>query len=403
MRIPFNRPVVGSDLESLRDELGLAAHEAQCLLGISAHAWNRFVSQEPWEPLPHNYASVALLVRLYADHPELAQNQSFTDVRALRERLGMNKRAVSLMLGREGTAGHRWERGSEEDAMSPGSGKPSSYVARLAYILNQIADMPGVLDDYLAIVNEESRARGVENIWSAGSWRTPAQRAGEFDVSEKSHNTLAPTTGMTHGDIPTNRPVVGSDLESLRDELGLAVQETQCLLGITAHAWNRFVSRSPWEPLPHNYAAVALLTRLYMRHPELAQTPSMVDMRALRERLGMNKRAVSLMLGREATACHRWERAQEDEDGEAQARPSGHVTRLAHLLNQIADMPRVLEDYIEIVNEESQARGVANLWSEGSWKPGNKKARERAEREARGSKTRKQAEGPRRTKRITDE
>ena len=79
--------------------------------------------------------------------------------------------------------------------------------------------------------------------------------------------------------IPSDRPVLGRDLETLRERLQRTVLDCCCLLGIPPTLWAEW-KRHEAKPIPN--PTVALAVRLYDCFPELAPVePSLGVLRAL--------------------------------------------------------------------------------------------------------------------------
>jgi hypothetical protein len=162
--IPLDRPVLGRDLEALREKLNRTALECCFLLGIPLTTWADWKRHED-NPLPNPTA--ALAVRLYDRFPELAPAEPNPAV--LRERLTettgrrMTLAELSLLLGREKTSGYRWQT----------RGEPSLTVSRLIRGLMQLLENqgPGGLDAYLDLVKGEALARGISDLREAGAWK----------------------------------------------------------------------------------------------------------------------------------------------------------------------------------------------------------------------------------------
>jgi hypothetical protein len=160
--IPEDRPVFGGDLDMVRQHLGLLVGEACYLFSLSMTRWMHIVRQEP--ELPVKDSSLALLVRLYDQHPELCPipkspvpEELFELLSGVRGDLG--QREFGALLGAEGTAAYRWlKRGSP----------PSPYVERLMTGLKRLMlsvpehRRPEILEEWVRCVSAEGLARGTE-------------------------------------------------------------------------------------------------------------------------------------------------------------------------------------------------------------------------------------------------
>jgi hypothetical protein len=66
--IPSNRPVLGRDLDAVRQEFGLLTNDIIWVLSMSITRWMQVVRQAPDEPVKD--PTLALLVRFLAQHPD---------------------------------------------------------------------------------------------------------------------------------------------------------------------------------------------------------------------------------------------------------------------------------------------------------------------------------------------
>ena len=65
--------------------------------------------------------------------------------------------------------------------------------------------------------------------------------------------------------IPTDRPVLGRDLETVRQGFGLATQDIIWVLGMSITRWMQIVRQAPDAPVKD--PALALLVRFLAQHP----------------------------------------------------------------------------------------------------------------------------------------
>lgn len=170
--IPSNRPVIGRDLETLRLAFGLSTHDTIWLLNLSITRWTDIVRNAPDAPVSD--PSLALLVRLLAQHPELLQALLPAKPHAsevfdlMRSAAPIELKRFSPHLGAEASAGYRW--------MRPGA-QPSAMVQRLMQCLRTVLhaqsnDMRSQeLSSWRNTVEQEARARGVAQVLQTGRWR----------------------------------------------------------------------------------------------------------------------------------------------------------------------------------------------------------------------------------------
>ncbi|HAL39097.1 MAG TPA: hypothetical protein DCP03_13715 [Polaromonas sp.] len=179
--IPEGRPVYGKDLDMLRLHLGLLVGEACYLFSLSMTRWMHIVRQE--SELPIKDSSLALLVRLYDQHPELcpipkspAPDELFEFLSAVRGALG--QREFGALFGAESSSAYRW--------LKKG-GPPSPYVNRLMTGLKRLMlsvpeyERSAVLDEWVRCVTAEGLARGtVKSPMVTGKWNN----AGVLEMRE---------------------------------------------------------------------------------------------------------------------------------------------------------------------------------------------------------------------------
>lgn len=173
--IPKDRPVLGSDLHALKNALGLTVDDARWVFGISMNRWGDIVQKNADKPVKN--PTIALLVRYFAmfpnkcpvpDRPSAEEVQKATD--ATLKRLG-------VLLGKEHVSGFRWIKLDRN--MAPSAG-------RLAIHLNEEAKKGNLRWWEENLVEVEARARGVNDIFRSGSWKSKEEKAQDrADASTK--------------------------------------------------------------------------------------------------------------------------------------------------------------------------------------------------------------------------
>lgn len=179
MPIPKNRPVIGRDLDDLREKLGLSTADACWLFGLSMNAWAAAAKADPDAPVEN--PSLALLVRFLDQHPEVVvipkmpAPQEIADL--VNEVTETPQRALSVLLGNEGTAAYRW--------LKVGVKAPPT-VQRLMFGLKQallrrpeVAKKIELLNDWRATVETEAKARGEANIFGTAKWPAKGKKLSE--------------------------------------------------------------------------------------------------------------------------------------------------------------------------------------------------------------------------------
>lgn len=117
--------------------------------------------------------------------------------------------------------------------------------------------------------------------------------------------------------IPTNRPVVGQDLDRLRRRLvihhgrDISCEEMSAILRIQRARWTSITGRDPKTKQNNskrmvNDLAIALLVRLYDERPDLARVEKMISARQLHNMIGDSHEYFAGMLGKKAPSGYRW-------------------------------------------------------------------------------------------------
>lgn len=121
------------------------------------------------KPIPNH--SAALLIRLYDRFPELAPSEpNPVELRTMLEQVTGRRvplAELSVLLGREKTAGHRWQ----------ARGTPTVSVSRLIGALMRLLEAQHLVGfvEYRKLMEQEAAARGISDIMRAGAWKLPEQ------------------------------------------------------------------------------------------------------------------------------------------------------------------------------------------------------------------------------------
>ncbi len=374
--IPTHRPVIGEDLDALREQLGLSTMDGCWLYGMSMNKWTKAVKKEARDPVEN--ISLALLARELCANPELCPVPKMPDaaeihqiITALQPR--MDKKRLAIMFGCEASSGYRW--------ITIGS-KISPVLSRLFLIFKTIhlaaakrsdSQAMSMLADWDRMVENEANQRGVINVFSTGRWTVPAG-------------------------AEIRRPILGQDLDELREELGLSTMDACWLFGMSMTKWSKVINKEGRKPVPNT--SLALLVRALRNHPEACPVPKMasaVDVHKQIElthrmdggrELIVDKKRLAIMFGCEASSGYRWitigskispvlarlftvfkERHSESmSKARADALRQSKSTSGRIRSSSAADVA-MLDEWDAMVAEEARVRGISNIFSIGRWVP----------------------------------
>lgn len=168
--IPADRPVIGQDLDVIRQVFGILTADMSWATGQSITRWTKVVRQLGQEPLSD--PTLALQLRLFdvapylnpiPEYPSAAETYAYI----CELRPGTTAKEFALMLGAEGTAGYRWQRGGQ---------RVGANARRLMYYLMKFlkaSERPAQqLDNWIKLVGMEAKVRGVPDLFEAGRWGT---------------------------------------------------------------------------------------------------------------------------------------------------------------------------------------------------------------------------------------
>lgn len=169
--------------------------------------------------------------------------------------------------------------------------------------------------------------------------------------------------------IPSTRPVLGKDLDAVRQQYGLLTSDACWLFGLSITRWMQVVRRA--AELPVKDPTLALLVRFLDQHPELSVIPKFPSVAEMYEMVNAvqetDQKRFSVLFGSESSATYRWLKAG--------SRQSPAVNRLMHYLKSamLARQPEkradLLERWRETVALEAAARGVPDVFKSGQWNP----------------------------------
>lgn len=184
--------------------------------------------------------------------------------------------------------------------------------------------------------------------------------------------------------IPTTRPVIGRDLDEIKQTFGLSTADACWLFGLSITKWTQVARQSTDTPVKD--PTLALLCRFLDQHPELSVMPKLPDATEMFDLINKvaqtDQKRFSILFGSEASAAYRWRK-----NG---ARQSPTLLRLMYYMKMAlqtrnkASKEELLTDWAKTVEQEGSARGVNNVFKVGQWV--TKEERERLKAETTGAK-----------------
>lgn len=196
--IPSGRPVIGRDLEEIKQQFGLTTADACFLFGISITKWTQLKTAAN-EPLTD--PSLALLVRFLAEHPELSVIPKMPNAIEMfdlfNEILEVDQKRFSIMMGAEASAGYRWRKSNSRQGAAL---QRLMYYMKLALMSRTGGDKVQLLDSWCKTVENEGLARGVPDIFRAGQWLPR-------DVIEKSKQSIGARAGQAKMRVARSKEV----------------------------------------------------------------------------------------------------------------------------------------------------------------------------------------------------
>ena len=168
--IPVNRPVMGKDLDSIRQMFGMLTADACWMFGMSITKWMHVVRQAPDTPLRD--PSLALLVRFLDQHQEMSLIPKFPNAQEMYALINdiqaVDQKRFSILFGSEASAAYRWLK-PEGSRVSPAVGRLMYYL-KMSMLANPAASRPVLLESWRETVQAEAVSRGVDDIFKTGSW-----------------------------------------------------------------------------------------------------------------------------------------------------------------------------------------------------------------------------------------
>lgn len=370
--IKTNVPVIGEDINALRDVLGLSTGDACWLYGISMTRWMEMTSNRLGHKDPVPNPTLALMVRALSSRPDISPipvAPSAEEILGMINELGetVDKKRLAIMFGCEGSSGYRW---------ITMRGKISPVLERLFLVFRMLlksalAKSAGqaikFLDEWDEMVEDEARHRGISDIFSVGKWNVNEADSGPIPLGKR-------------------RPVRGEDLSSLRERLGIGTHDACWLFGLSMTRW-MMVAMKPGQIRttgasttyvhgskdPVNNATLALLVRILKKYPEACPiftpvTAQEVYEKILKVRPDLDKKRFSIMFGCESSSGHRWIAQNSKISPVVERTLKVFMTMFsAALQTSHAKASDFLIEWDRMVELEAQARGIPNIFRVGRW------------------------------------
>lgn len=189
--IPLDRPVLGKDLDAVREQLGILAGDACWLFGLSMTKWMHIVRQKPDTPVKD--PSLALYVRFLDQYPEASlipkTPDSHTMLSLITEIEEMPSRSFSVLFGAEGSAVYRWLRTGD---------RQSPPVRRLMLGMQTVLrnapkkQRAEMLKAWIGTVRSEGTARGEVDVFKSGTWNIKGVAAESAKIEAEIPKDAAP-------------------------------------------------------------------------------------------------------------------------------------------------------------------------------------------------------------------
>lgn len=345
------KPILGQDLDTLREMMGMTASEACWFYGISMNKWTDVVRKEAKSPV--GSITLSLLVRALSRWPELSPLPPSPGAQEIYERLklvdeGLEKKKFSVYFGCEASAGYRWITKNSE--LSPALRRLFGVFAQL---FDRTLEQGGLtaatemLGKWRRHVTTEAEERGISDVFRTGKW---VKAPGAME----------------------RQPVRGQDLDSLREQIGLTIMDACWLFGLSISKWTE-VAKGEKAKKPLANTTLALLVRLLQDHPELCPLrapPSAKDVfTELSQIESVDNKKLGVYFGREASAGYRWLTAG--------SRIGAILTRLFTVMvtglerrSRPEEKHQFLQEWRAMVMQEAQCRGVPEVFDTGRWTQG---------------------------------
>jgi hypothetical protein len=188
MSIPTSEAVTPAMLENLRKKLGLSVTDFCWCFCLSLPAWNKMKKYDPDNgifTLHEKVAdpAIALYARLLDKRPEICPLPRQVSARDLFDTLkqlkgDFTKKELATMIGRESSSGYRWiEQTGKMPPILQRIGRMLMDNIKEALSVGDHDLAERVLNEWMLIVAEESKARNISNVMALGNWnREPVAR-----------------------------------------------------------------------------------------------------------------------------------------------------------------------------------------------------------------------------------
>jgi len=356
-----NDLVRGADIQGFREILGLSFTDFMWISGAgtltfpkNSTKW-RLTGVESERPIVT--PALSILIRYlytYPDEnfmPEMPEYFEIFDlIKKHSKNLSITVEKFGLLWGVSSWPGIQW---------SQGMTTPSNTIQRLFLIVKNAIQAEGAkgLQEYLDIVDQESQARGLgglEGLMEEGTWKT-----------QTIHEQIA--AGNINEKFITN-----ADLLDLRELLGLTFIDFLWLSGSGSIAsQSGKTGEDSFDPIAK--PPLCLMARYLLKYPDENFMPEMPEYYEIFDLIKKHSasttyptisvRRFGLIFGVACWSSYQWNKGKE---------PTSIVQRLFLIVKNAiqAEGAKGLQKYLDIIDQESRARGLGGLeklFSKGAW------------------------------------
>lgn len=388
----------GEDLDALRQMLNINTGEACWLYGTSMSKWTLLaMSSAPHEDEqkrgrakePLSNISLSLLVRILMKRPELNLIKKAPSAQFILDLLNQGAAAwqdemsasstksknqskmqstfdlkkFSVFFGHEASAGYRWI--TLESRCAPITKRlftlfAQVYGEKLAEGGQTAANE--FVSEWETMIIDEARSRGVENIFSHSKWNNATS--------------------------PENNPIIGEDLDSLRESFGLSVMDACSLFCFSSPKWTQIARRTDENKERPELSGKAKKTldnptlALYVRAlkkwrhacPTAIVTNALVVFDAMKEAhaeigISLEYKRFAILFGRELSSGYRWMTVGAKTSPALERLFTIYMNLYRECHGDVQKEVELLAWWESLVLEEAQSREINDIFRIGRWVP----------------------------------